>query len=81
MTQGMNFGGTKFEGAKLDRSVGGFAWHVRACNNADLPGAFLPFLIGAAQVGWVRPEVAAALADTGQVQRLGNQLVLPDGRA
>jgi 8-oxo-dGTP pyrophosphatase MutT (NUDIX family) len=40
-----------------------FARHFDACNNARLPGGRLAFAIGPAQVGWVRPEVAAALAD------------------
>ena len=69
------------EGTKFDRSVDGFARHIQACNNANLPGTFLPFLIGTAQVGWVRPEVAAALVDIGQAERRGDQVVLPDGNA
>ncbi|CAH2603655.1 conserved protein of unknown function [Rhodovastum atsumiense] len=40
-----------------------FARHVDACNNARLPGGRLPFAIGDLPVGWVRPEVARALAD------------------
>ena len=40
----------------------GFLHHVRSCNNARLPGDRLPFRIGAAQVGWVKPALAAALA-------------------
>lgn len=38
-----------------------FARHFAACNNAKLPGNRLPFCIGAAQVGWVLPEIAADL--------------------
>ena len=38
------------------------ARHVDACNNARLPGDRIPFAIGAEQVGWVRPDVARALA-------------------
>jgi 8-oxo-dGTP pyrophosphatase MutT (NUDIX family) len=40
-----------------------FARHIAACNNARLPGERLPFFIGAAQVGWVRPAIARAISD------------------
>jgi 8-oxo-dGTP pyrophosphatase MutT (NUDIX family) len=40
-----------------------FARHLAACNTADLPGRRRPFAIGAAEVGWVSPEAAVALAD------------------
>jgi 8-oxo-dGTP pyrophosphatase MutT (NUDIX family) len=39
----------------------GFLRHVYACRNIRLPGRRLPFRIGAAQVGWVLPELADAL--------------------
>lgn len=39
--------------------------HVRACNNAVLPGARQPLLLESAQVGWVLPEVAALLEALG----------------
>ena len=32
------------------------ARHFDACNNAGLPGERIAFAIGAAQVGWVRPD-------------------------
>jgi 8-oxo-dGTP pyrophosphatase MutT (NUDIX family) len=35
--------------------------HIAACNNAVLPGARLPFRIGAVEVGWVKPDLARAL--------------------
>ena len=38
------------------------ARHFDTCNNAILPGGRLAFAIGAAQIGWLRPEVARALA-------------------
>ncbi|MCW3472960.1 NUDIX hydrolase [Limobrevibacterium gyesilva] len=41
--------------------------HIAACNNAMLPGGRVPFLIGAAPVGWVRPGLAQALADFGGI--------------
>lgn len=36
--------------------------HIRACQNARLPGKRLPFRIGAAQVGYVSPELARRIA-------------------
>ena len=38
------------------------ARHFDACNNATLPGERIAFAIGPDQVGWVRPEIARALA-------------------
>lgn len=38
------------------------ARHVDACNTATLPGDRIAFAIGAAQVGWIRPNLAQALA-------------------
>lgn len=38
-----------------------FLRHIQACNNAELPGKRLPFRLGAQQVGWVLPGLAAAL--------------------
>jgi 8-oxo-dGTP pyrophosphatase MutT (NUDIX family) len=40
----------------------GFQRHVRACNNAVLPGARLTFHIGGTHVGWVAPSAAEALS-------------------
>jgi 8-oxo-dGTP pyrophosphatase MutT (NUDIX family) len=40
----------------------GFQRHVRACNNAVLPGARLPFRIGGTRVGWVAPTAVEALS-------------------
>ncbi len=39
--------------------------HIAACRNAQLPGRRMSLRLGAAQVGWVFPEVAAALAALG----------------
>jgi len=39
--------------------------HIAACRNAVLPGGRMPFRFGTAQVGWVRPDIAAALAALG----------------
>jgi thiamine pyrophosphokinase len=41
----------------------GFLRHVRACNNAIVPGERLKLRVGGALVGYVRPSVAAALED------------------
>ena len=45
-----------------DTLPAGFARHVRACNNAVLPGDRLAFCVGESQVGWVKPALAQALA-------------------
>lgn len=38
-----------------------FARHIDACNNIASPAGFIPFRLGAAQVGWVSPDLAQAL--------------------
>jgi 8-oxo-dGTP pyrophosphatase MutT (NUDIX family) len=40
----------------------GFERHIRACNNARLPGTRRPFRIGSDQVGWLSPAISQALA-------------------
>jgi 8-oxo-dGTP pyrophosphatase MutT (NUDIX family) len=55
----------------------GFQRHVRACNNAALPGRRLPFFLGAVQVGWVLSEHTGPLATFG-VRRDGSGMVLDD---
>jgi 8-oxo-dGTP pyrophosphatase MutT (NUDIX family) len=55
--------------------------HILRCHNAVLPGARRPFRIGAAVVGWVRPEFAAALARFPAFRRDGDGLVLGAERA
>ncbi len=45
--------------------------HIAACRNAELPGHRLPLRLGTAQVGWVMPEIAAALAGLGAAVRPG----------
>jgi 8-oxo-dGTP pyrophosphatase MutT (NUDIX family) len=59
----------------------GYLRHIRACNNATLPGGRLPFRIGAVQVGWVKPEFAARLAMVQQVTTGADGLTLIDGAA
>lgn len=46
----------------IEPEISGFLRHIRACNNAVLPGGRLPFSIGADQVGWVQPALARVLA-------------------
>lgn len=49
--------------AVADEGFGdGYQRHVRACNNAQLPGDRLAFRIREAQVGWVKPDFATKLA-------------------
>jgi len=55
--------------------------HVRACNNARLPGERIPFRIGAAQVGWVRPAFAAALAAFPRIHADAAGVTLADAAA
>ena len=43
-------------------TVDGFARHWRACDNAALPGDRVAWRIGAAPVGWLKPDFSAALA-------------------
>lgn len=52
------------KGKRVDHAaaIGGFLRHIRACNNARLPGERLAFRLGETRVGWVKPELAAALA-------------------
>jgi thiamine pyrophosphokinase len=35
--------------------------HIQACNNIASPAGLIPFRMGGAQVGWVKPELAQAL--------------------
>ena len=46
---------------EMNQTADGFLRHIRACQNAVLPGERLAFCLGVAQVGWVRPALAAAL--------------------
>ena len=56
----------------------GFWRHIRACNNANLPGDRLPFRIGAEQVGWVKPAFADRLAESPEVRRSPEGVTLTD---
>ena len=57
----------------------GFLHHLRTCNNARLPGDRLPFRIGSAQVGWVKPAFAVALAKFPAINVGASGVTLTDG--
>jgi hypothetical protein len=59
----------------------GFQRHVRACNNASLPGARVPFLLGREAVGWVSVRIASALEEFLSVSRSGDGVKLSDPAA
>ena len=59
----------------------GFQRHVRACNNAILPGDRLRFLINDAQVGWVKPRIAEALTAFDAITVAADRVVLKDAAA
>ncbi|HEY8289864.1 MAG TPA: DUF4743 domain-containing protein, partial [Acetobacteraceae bacterium] len=44
-----------------DNMASGFLRHLRACNNARLPGERIPFHLGTSQVGWLTPALADAI--------------------
>lgn len=54
----------------------GLQRHIDECNNAVLPGGRRPFLIGSEQVGWVRDDIAAALAEYDAITDTGDAVVL-----
>jgi hypothetical protein len=59
----------------------GFLRHVRACNNAQIPGDRCALSIGGASVGWVSPAIAVALGDFPAVRRDRNGLTLTEPEA
>ena len=59
--------------------VDGYLRHIRACNNARLPGDRVAFRIDGAQVGWVKPPFAAKLADCPDIRADGDGITLADG--
>ncbi len=62
-------------------SLSGFLRHIDACQRVRLPRNRRRFLIGAAQVGWLAPTVAAALALFPGVRAADEALVLDDPAA
>lgn len=59
----------------------GYLRHIQACNNVELPGGRLPFRIGAAQVGWLKPDFAARLAALPEIGTGAYGLTLSEGAA
>ena len=53
--------------------------HIRACNNAVLPGGRRPVLIDGQQVGWVLPDLAEMAAGLGARSDSGGLHLVPDG--
>ena len=68
-------------GLKGETMQPGYLRHVRACNNAVLPGERLTFRIGSAQVGWVKPDFAAKLAAFPEIVPATDGAVLTDAAA
>jgi len=54
--------------------------HVRACNNAVLPGGRRRLRLGPASIGWVHPEIAQRLLAFGASEG-GDAIILPDAGA
>jgi 8-oxo-dGTP pyrophosphatase MutT (NUDIX family) len=69
----------KGEAMASEATATGFLHHLRTCNNARLPGDRLPFRIGSAQVGWVKPTLAAALAKFSGISADAAGITLTDG--
>jgi hypothetical protein len=70
--------GIEFISLKGETMDAGFLRHVRNCNNAELPGARLPFRIGRAQVGWVKPDLAAKLGAFPEISAGSDGVTLTD---
>ncbi len=66
---------------KAGAAIAGFLRHISACRNAILPGRRLPFFLGEAQVGWVLPELAAALRQFPGVSTATDGILLGDPAA
>ena len=57
--------------------MSGLMRHIKAVRNVTLPGAYVPFRLGTAQVGWVTPQSARLLAVHG-CREAGGAIVLPE---
>ena len=64
-----------------DATQGGFLRHIRACQNARIPGDRRPFRLGPVPVGWVRPALADALAPFPVIRVDGDGVTLTDASA
>jgi 8-oxo-dGTP pyrophosphatase MutT (NUDIX family) len=69
----------KGEAMASEATTTGFLHHLRTCNNARLPGDRLPFRIGSAQVGWIKPALASALAIFPGISADATGISLTDG--
>jgi 8-oxo-dGTP pyrophosphatase MutT (NUDIX family) len=68
-------------GLKGETMQAGYLRHVCACNNAVLPGERLPFRVGSAQVGWLKPDFAAKLAAFPEIIAATDGVSLADAAA
>jgi len=68
----------EIEELKVETLEAGYLRHVRACNNAVLPGERLPFRIGNAQVGWVKPDFARKLAGFPEISAEEDRVTLSE---
>jgi len=77
----MQTSGLKGEAVTDQVFLDGYLRHIRACNNARLPGDRVAFRIGAALVGWVKRAFAAKLAGCPEIHVDANGVTLADGSA
>ena len=66
---------------RQDRETTGFQRHVRACNNAAMPGGRIPFVIEGQGVGWVPNRVASVLSGISAIECTDTQILLTDPSA
>jgi 8-oxo-dGTP pyrophosphatase MutT (NUDIX family) len=59
----------------------GFERHVRACNNASLPGDRVGFFVGDQPVGWIAGPIASALDGMAGIRSAPDRVVLTDPAA
>lgn len=62
------------DGSQLAR----YLRHIRACRNFSLPGGLVAFRLGAHQVGWVAPKLAAVLRAEPEIREDADGLTLVD---
>ncbi len=61
---------------RYSRCMTDFQRHIRACNNATLPGGRTPFRLGGTQVGWLQPALAEQLTGFPAIVRTGDAVTL-----
>jgi 8-oxo-dGTP pyrophosphatase MutT (NUDIX family) len=64
-----------------ETQTSGFERHLRSCNNAELPGERLPFILCGVQAGWVTPALAPALTAFPQIAVADGNVVLREAAA